>query len=487
MSNLIARQPAVNAETGATQMSSVQAGGNATAARDVSKIDASTAKGKEALAKKQEFDAALSQTVTLSDASKKAAAEAMAQAGIDAKTIVGAKTPSAQVIDPKAAKVAAHQEKDKKRVSEQAAALAQIKGAQHMPAALQVAFGTQPLQSAKAAAGGKTGGVQVQNQLQTPQTQKQSTTDAQALVNGLNANQFTSNGVDQPRELAGFNLVQDMNYQGDVQEVGQDKAGAAAFNAAQATQKTTAASSTLSTDDYLNLRNFSNAQGASLKKPTSKLNLNTAELGTPGSAAGQAHLQVRDGQALPIKTLDAPVTTGSMMKPVLSHDALHQMTGQLSSMNFAKQDGEIKIRLKPDHLGELSMSVRNHGSQVSIRIQAENPEAKQIIESSLNSLRDSLSQQNLTVTRLEVTQAPAPIQSAGQDGMNMQMGMGQFRQQGSDLGFQQQQQQESNANSNYWREEESNRPRPAATSTSGIGAARTNTARSGNQGLDLIA
>ena len=47
-----------------------------------------------------------------------------------------------------------------------------------------------------------------------------------------------------------------------------------------------------------------------------------------------------------VRAADAPVTTGSMMRPVLSHDAIQQMTGQLSSMNLAKQDGEIKIRLK---------------------------------------------------------------------------------------------------------------------------------------------
>lgn len=475
MANLIVPQQPASADAQAVQMKSVTEAG----AQDVSKVDTSTAKGQNLLATKQEFDTALGQN--LAENAKKAAAQALAQAKADVKAVAVPSVALPQ--DPNAAQVAAQQEKVKKQVSDQAAALAQVKASLNAVTGEKLEIKTAQPKQAQAVKQG----AQIQNQLQVASAQKpQEQQVTQALVNGLDASQllangdFRSNGVEMP----GFSMVQDMNYQGATQDSmrGQDQSGVTAFNATQATQKPTAVSSTLSTDDYLNLRSFSG--GSNTAKKSSKLSLNTAELGTPGSAAQPLH--VRDGQQLPLKMIDAPVTTGSMMRPVLSHDAIHQMTGQLSSMNLAKQDGEIKIRLKPDHLGELSMSVRNHGAQVSIRIQAQDPEAKQIIESSLNSLRDSLSQQNLTVTRLEVTQAPAPTQASAQDNSNMQMDMGQFRQQQSDLGFQQQQQQESNANKNYWRDEESNSSR-RNTAKPQVNTTRAGSSRNSNQGLDLIA
>ena len=215
-----------------------------------------------------------------------------------------------------------------------------------------------------------------------------------------------------------------------------------------------------------------------MKKTPSKLNLNTNEIGTPGANFATP----RDGQGS-VKTIHAPVTTGSMMRPVLSHDAVHQMTQQVSLMNQAKQDGEIKIRLKPDHLGELSMSIKNQGQQISIRIHAQNPEARQILESSLGTLRDSLSKQNLVISRMEITHAPTPTQGAAQEGTSMQMDSGQFRQQQSDTGYQQQQQQESMANRNYWKDEDSIRANAAAP----VGVTRARSAAGSTEGLDLIA
>jgi flagellar hook-length control protein FliK len=263
--------------------------------------------------------------------------------------------------------------------------------------------------------------------------------------------------------------LQEMKFEAGNPEAG--KAAVSAFTTSQAIQKPTAVSSTLSTDDYLNLRN----SGPGLKKGVSKLSLNTAEIGTP-----VAPLNLREGHA-PVATLTAPVTTGSMQKPVLSHDALHQMTQQVSLMNQAKQDGEIKIRMKPDHLGELTLNVKNHGQQISIHIHAQDPEARQIIESSLGSLRDSLSQQNLTVSRMEVTHAPAAVQT--QDPA-MQMDLGQFSRQQSDTGFQQEQHRESLANRNYWKDEDSVRTRVSAAP---VGVTRARNATQTANGLDLIA
>jgi flagellar hook-length control protein FliK len=136
------------------------------------------------------------------------------------------------------------------------------------------------------------------------------------------------------------------------------------------------------------------------------------------------------------------VTHGTAGKTILSHDTLNQITNQVNLMSKAKQDGEIKIRLKPDHLGELMMSVKTNGQQVSLQIKAQDHESKRIIEESLGRLKDSLATQSLDLGKVDVvTQS---TQSQGSDfGLQMDLGQqgrgfqqGSSQSQGSDFGLQ---------------------------------------------------
>jgi len=121
-------------------------------------------------------------------------------------------------------------------------------------------------------------------------------------------------------------------------------------------------------------------------------------------------------------TLEAPVTQGTAGKTILSHDALNQISNQVNLMSKAKQDGEIKIRLKPDHLGELMMSVKTNGQHVSLQIKAQDHESKRIIEESLGRLKDSLATQSLDLGKVDVVAQPS--QSQGAD-FGLQMDLGQ--------------------------------------------------------------
>jgi flagellar hook-length control protein FliK len=107
------------------------------------------------------------------------------------------------------------------------------------------------------------------------------------------------------------------------------------------------------------------------------------------------------------QTLEAPVVRAPPGQIRLSDEAVGSLAGAVNGLSQARQDGEIKIRLRPDHLGELVMNVRTQGQQVSLQIKAADGESKKILEDSLSALRDSLSQQNLSLSKVEVVSSPS--------------------------------------------------------------------------------
>jgi flagellar hook-length control protein FliK len=57
--------------------------------------------------------------------------------------------------------------------------------------------------------------------------------------------------------------------------------------------------------------------------------------------------------------------------------------------------GEMRIRLKPDSLGELQMKVKTRGNDVSLQIRASDAESKKVLEESIKYLKDSMASQRL--------------------------------------------------------------------------------------------
>ena len=186
----------------------------------------------------------------------------------------------------------------------------------------------------------------------------------------------------------------------------------------------TTAPAKLSTVDYLNLRELG-------KKDSKPVSMEAAlgdsfgtkklkqDLGSPKDLGlPLTHAPLTQAHLVPVKLMDAQVTAGSSGKTVLSSDSVNQLSSTVNLMSKAQQDGEIKIRLRPDHLGELVLSVKTQGNQVSIQIKAHGSEAKRIIEESLGSLKDNFAKQNLTLSQIDVVTAPNPTQTQDQ-GMSM--------------------------------------------------------------------
>jgi len=223
--------------------------------------------------------------------------------------------------------------------------------------------------------------------------------------------------------------------------------------------------SRVSTEDFMSLR------GIREKKSTkSEPQLKAEQAGPLNLSNGKIHLG---------PTLEAPVTHGTAGKTILSHDALNQITNQVNLMSKAKQDGEIKIRLKPDHLGELMMSVKTDGQQVSLQIKAQDHESKRIIEESLGRLKDSLATQSLDLGKVDVVTQSA--QSQGSD-FGLQMDLGQ-----QGRGFQQGSSGQETASFGGGRQEFLYDENPVSGNLKTINVAARSGRASGPGSLDLIA
>jgi len=91
--------------------------------------------------------------------------------------------------------------------------------------------------------------------------------------------------------------------------------------------------------------------------------------------------------------------------PSASQDERLEVIRQISEkMNNAVRAGanEIRMTLRPEALGEVRMSLRIQGDVVFARMQVENKQVKSIVESSLQSLKDSLNRQNLEFGAIDV-------------------------------------------------------------------------------------
>lgn len=108
----------------------------------------------------------------------------------------------------------------------------------------------------------------------------------------------------------------------------------------------------------------------------------------------------------PPLTVTGHVTQGAMAQNRLSSESLLGLSNGIREIK-AQGGGEIRVRLKPENLGELHLRVVTNGSNVGLQIQASDNHAKKVIEETLSHLKDSLASQNLSLGRVELTVAPA--------------------------------------------------------------------------------
>jgi flagellar hook-length control protein FliK len=122
-------------------------------------------------------------------------------------------------------------------------------------------------------------------------------------------------------------------------------------------------------------------------------------------------LAARPGQDRGLNTADRASRTTPDRDPA----ALERFTAQIArgvGAAIKSTDGTATLRLRPEALGELKLSVQMNGQAVTARFEAATPEARDLLERSLPMLRDRLEAKGLKVERFEVHLVPTPAQDA---------------------------------------------------------------------------
>jgi flagellar hook-length control protein FliK len=128
----------------------------------------------------------------------------------------------------------------------------------------------------------------------------------------------------------------------------------------------------------------------------------------------------------------AHVVQGANAESRLTSETLAGIAGGLRNLSAQSTGGEMRIRLKPENLGELHVRVVTDGRNVGLQIQASDDKARKVIEESMSHLKDSLAAQNLSLGTVDLTVAQSHGSSFGQN-QGHEQAQGQWQGASSDL------------------------------------------------------
>lgn len=92
----------------------------------------------------------------------------------------------------------------------------------------------------------------------------------------------------------------------------------------------------------------------------------------------------------------------NIIRNIDNQDIIDQIL-EKTKINIKGEMSEIKIKVKPEDLGDITLKVATQNGIVTAKFIAENQKIKEIIESNLNILKDSLSEQGLNISQLSVS------------------------------------------------------------------------------------
>ncbi|MBI2712042.1 MAG: flagellar hook-length control protein FliK [Bdellovibrio sp.] len=123
----------------------------------------------------------------------------------------------------------------------------------------------------------------------------------------------------------------------------------------------------------------------------------------------------------PVVNLSAQVTVGAGAKSRLSSESLINVGSEIRNL-MAKGGGEIRVRLRPENLGEMNIRVMTQGTRVGVQIQAADERVRKMIEDSVGSLKEALSAQKLTLSQLDLSVISGPKHADNANQNQSQMG-----------------------------------------------------------------
>jgi len=147
-----------------------------------------------------------------------------------------------------------------------------------------------------------------------------------------------------------------------------------------------------------------------------KVSVKNVEVSQPASANSSAQVAANDfapaKNELPGQVaVGGGVATGELKAGNdTKQEAIRSIVNQ-AQMLAQKGGGEIRMSLKPDHLGEIQLKVAMEGNRVNVQMTTERGEVKKLIEQSANDLRHGLAGHNLSMDKLDVSVGNRDTQS----------------------------------------------------------------------------
>jgi hypothetical protein len=163
----------------------------------------------------------------------------------------------------------------------------------------------------------------------------------------------------------------------------------------------------------------STAEGITAKTPEEVFNIKSAALKdgiTPGDVLGNKWVQVdgdskdsgflfsQDQMPQHLARLENAAHSTEATQRSLTPQTLDQIV-QKAVLSLNNGQHEVQIELKPDFLGHIRMQIVSEGHQVAIKIVAELPFVKDMLENNLHQLKADLQAQGLDIDELEVSVA----------------------------------------------------------------------------------
>lgn len=130
--------------------------------------------------------------------------------------------------------------------------------------------------------------------------------------------------------------------------------------------------------------------------------------GIPGASPAPLSVPAAPGAseasaATPLSRMPAPYAAPT---PADDRENLNTMVRSIRIQAGQEQGGEARLQLRPEHLGQVAVTIRVEQGAVTAHVQAESPQAQRWIEGHQQELRSSLREQGLEVRSLTVTTDP---------------------------------------------------------------------------------
>jgi flagellar hook-length control protein FliK len=142
---------------------------------------------------------------------------------------------------------------------------------------------------------------------------------------------------------------------------------------------------------------------------------NTNETGQAVSQPGsQNDGSLQFGAAPPSLQLHSTSFTIGQPGPPVSLNASQMIDQVAYAVQYSHANGQqMQLHLNPPELGALSVDVSMHDGVLSARIEAQTPNARQILVDNISQLKDSLTQQGVSFDRIDVQLAGSNWGSGG--------------------------------------------------------------------------